>query len=71
MATLGFRLHKVGGVSVLVGSDTFPMHAIEGLTEAPPWGGSQGMECPAQFLPLERSRLMESYAFFDFIGVGL
>jgi hypothetical protein len=70
LADRGFRLHKVGGVSVLIGSDRFPVRAIEGLAEPPPIGGPLGMSPPAQFLPLDGARWLESYAFFDFIGIG-
>lgn len=44
MNNLGFRPHKVGGVTILAGSDRFPVSAIEGLAEPPPWGGSQDMQ---------------------------
>jgi len=70
LTALGFRFHGVGGVSVFVGSDKFPTRSIESLTEPPPWGGAQSMALPAQFLPLDQAKFLESYAFFDFIGLG-
>jgi hypothetical protein len=70
MADRGFRLCKVGGVSVLIGSDRFPVSTLEGLTEPPPVGGEWDLAPPAQFLPLNGAKLLESYGFFDFIGIG-
>jgi SAM-dependent methyltransferase len=70
LATLGFRLRCIGGVSLFVGSDKFPLNAIDGLDQAPPIGGESSMLAPAKFLPLERSKFLESYAFFEFINIG-
>jgi hypothetical protein len=70
MVDRGFRLHKVGGVSVMIGSDRFPLRTLEGLTEPPRIGGARDLSPPAQFLPLDRAKVLESYDFFDFIGIG-
>jgi hypothetical protein len=69
LATLGFRLLTVGGVSVQA-SDRLRADNLKGLRQPPPLGDSKSMQPPARFLPLDRSKLLESYAFFDFIGIG-
>lgn len=69
-ATRGFRLQHVGGVSVLIGSDEFPMAAIAGLTEPPAIGDTAALLAPQEFLPIDRVKQLESYSFFDFIGLG-
>lgn len=67
MANLGFRLQKVGEVSVFIGSGRFP---VEALIEAPPIGDDRSMRRPIDFLKLDRAKMLESYRFFDFIGIG-
>lgn len=69
-ATRGFRLQQVGGVSVLIGSDRFPLAAIAGLSEPPAIGNEEIMRPAQEFLRLDRDKQLESYAFFEFIGLG-
>ena len=74
-ATRGFRLQHVGGVSVLIGSDEFPMDAIAGLSEPPAigkeaLGNPAVMRSPQEFRSIDATKRLESYAFFDFIGLG-
>jgi hypothetical protein len=70
LATLGFHLRRIGGVSLFAESDKFPFDAIDQLDQPPPIGGEQPMLPPAKFLPLERSKFLESYVFFEFINIG-
>jgi SAM-dependent methyltransferase len=53
-SNVGFRLHKIGEVSVLVGSEQFPTGEIKDMKEPPPIGGDQGMQAPADFLDINR-----------------
>jgi hypothetical protein len=72
LAHIGFRLQRIGGVSLFAGSDEFPMQTIEGLEgrQPPPIGGGELIMPPAEFLPLDNHKFLESYAFFDFIDIG-
>jgi hypothetical protein len=70
MSRLGFELYRVGGLTVLAGSRAFPTHAVARLKEPPPIGGSQEMLPPARFLRIDPAKLLESYRFFNFIGLG-
>lgn len=67
LGNLGFRLWKVGEVSLFAGSPRFPTDRIRHLKEPPPLAGP-AKHAPIDFLDLDH--VLESYRFFDFIGIG-
>jgi hypothetical protein len=64
---LGFHLYRIGEVSLFAASPRFPADLIKHLDEPPPLGGA-AKHAPIDFLDLHHT--LESYRFFDFIGIG-
>jgi hypothetical protein len=63
-ALAGFRKHRCGPVTV---QSLRPL----ALPETPAFvGGEEGAHPACAFLPIDEAKLLDSYAFFDFMGLG-
>jgi hypothetical protein len=69
---LGFKLRQVEGVSIYCARGNVD-GVLRDATRLPPLGSANAnaLSAPSDFLSIDRSQLLESYGFFDFIKLGV
>ncbi len=73
LRSLGFIGHEVGSVSIFVlpqGTAAAGNLARQSPNAVPAFGPGTARVSPSQFLKIDREKLLESYDFMSFIGLG-